>query len=258
MKILINIRSFEDLKNKYRTLALKLHPDRGGNLEQMQELNREYDILFPVWKRNHNATVAVAEQVTETAQENKRKFYTQNGWEGKNYVCNLSTTEIAKLIRQYAKTAWPDWKFSVTSEYYLMGAAIRVYLMEGPEEIYVPEVNWNEEQQYEWRRRMLRYEAFHCSEKELKKYKLEAFMLESVQSMLDDVSAFVNSYNFDDSDSMIDYFHCNFHFLKIGIGKWDRPYKVVTKQPKPERAPKQRTETADVASGLEFVFKGGF
>ena len=35
--------TIQEVKQEYRKLAFKYHPDRGGNLESMQELNNEYD-----------------------------------------------------------------------------------------------------------------------------------------------------------------------------------------------------------------------
>lgn len=40
------------------------------------------------------------------------------------------------------------------------------------------------------------------------------------------VKDFVNSYNFDDSDAMTDYFDFNFH-LNLSIGKWDKSFKSI-------------------------------
>ena len=37
--------SADDIKKAYRTLANKHHPDKGGNLKTMQEINVEYDML---------------------------------------------------------------------------------------------------------------------------------------------------------------------------------------------------------------------
>lgn len=47
-------------------------------------------------------------------------------------------------------------------------------------------------------------------------------------SVLEDVYKFMQSYNFDDSDSMIDYFHCNF-YSSFNIGKWNKSFRVVPK-----------------------------
>ena len=46
MTYLVEIKSFEDLKAKYREWALKLHPDMGGTDAEMQVLNNEYDHLL--------------------------------------------------------------------------------------------------------------------------------------------------------------------------------------------------------------------
>lgn len=42
-----NVTSLEDLKNQFKALARKNHPDAGGNVETMKEINCEYDALFP-------------------------------------------------------------------------------------------------------------------------------------------------------------------------------------------------------------------
>lgn len=41
-----NVKTIEELKEQYRKLALKYHPDRGGSNEEMAEINNQYDILF--------------------------------------------------------------------------------------------------------------------------------------------------------------------------------------------------------------------
>ena len=44
MNYFSNTESIADLKNKYKKLAFKHHPDRGGNTETMQKINAEYDL----------------------------------------------------------------------------------------------------------------------------------------------------------------------------------------------------------------------
>jgi curved DNA-binding protein CbpA len=43
----------EDLKAMYRQLAMKHHPDKGGNSETMKAVNCEYDRLFEIRKDVH-------------------------------------------------------------------------------------------------------------------------------------------------------------------------------------------------------------
>lgn len=46
MKFFQSVTTLEELKKQYRKLALKHHPDRGGNEQDFIELKAEYDRLF--------------------------------------------------------------------------------------------------------------------------------------------------------------------------------------------------------------------
>lgn len=95
-----NVKSFEDLKNQFKSLAKKNHPDAGGDVEIMKAINTEYDALFAVWKDRHNATVEPQEQTTETADSTRRQFYTQFGWEGSNHNWDRSLKEVAPEVEK--------------------------------------------------------------------------------------------------------------------------------------------------------------
>lgn len=41
-----NFSSIMEIKKAYRSLALKYHPDRGGNINKMKEINSSYDFLI--------------------------------------------------------------------------------------------------------------------------------------------------------------------------------------------------------------------
>ena len=43
--------SQDEIKKAFRKLALKMHPDRGGDTEKFQELNKAYEVLSDAEKR---------------------------------------------------------------------------------------------------------------------------------------------------------------------------------------------------------------
>ena len=68
-----NITTLDELKKAYRVLAMKHHPDRGGDLETMKLINSQHDVLFETLKALHNADAAQdgskKRATTETAEE---------------------------------------------------------------------------------------------------------------------------------------------------------------------------------------------
>lgn len=73
MKWFKNPETLEDLKKQYKRLALKHHPDLGGNTQEMQEINTEYEVLFVRLKDTHKNAEGEFYQsrtaTTETASE---------------------------------------------------------------------------------------------------------------------------------------------------------------------------------------------
>jgi len=65
-------RTLEELKKQYRTLAMKHHPDCGGNTADMQSINAEYDILFEQLKTVH--TTATGDTYTANTNETPEQF----------------------------------------------------------------------------------------------------------------------------------------------------------------------------------------
>lgn len=142
-----------------------------------------------------------------------RFSYTPNATEGIKYaeVENLTLSEIAKLIRQDLKKELPGCKFSVQSKLYSGGGSIDVYLMRAPQNIYSNE--------YEQAKAIDDWEQIRQLRKEDKEY------TDFGKNILAKAKSIWDSYNFDDSDSMIDYFHVNY-YGGINIGKWDKPFQV--------------------------------
>jgi len=139
--------------------------------------------------------------------------YTGHGWEGSRYDQTLDIKEIAKKIRQYVKAKFPKCKFSVTIGRFSMGQELSIHLIEAPfEALTDPSETYHQVNHYQFHGeyeegmnngRMITKDAWDC---------------------LKDVSGVACSFNYDDSDGMIDYFDTNF-YLHLNIGKWDKPFK---------------------------------
>ena len=73
MKWFNNPQTLEDLKKQYKRLAMLHHPDRGGNTQDMQQINVEYDELFQRLKNTHRAsngtTYTTGEESSEKAED---------------------------------------------------------------------------------------------------------------------------------------------------------------------------------------------
>lgn len=50
------VKTVEELRKRYRQLLKQYHPDNGGNLEAMQEINSEYDRLFAILSKENNSS----------------------------------------------------------------------------------------------------------------------------------------------------------------------------------------------------------
>lgn len=250
-----NVKSFEDLKEQFKALARKNHPDCGGDAETMKAINVEYDTLFPIWKHRYNATSA--EPTTETADSTRTHFYTQNGWAGSKYDSRRTTKEVAALIRAYVKEIYPTYKFSVRYSHASMCSEVHVELVNAPFEIYKQfEELTQDERFWVWQRAENNgwVERFGCLDDEhmeiLKKaYNEHTFLkryTEVVQSVIDDIDREVNSYRYDDSDGMIDYFDTNFYWFGV---KLSDKFKVVEKtsriKNKPENTAPATTDQVD-------------
>ena len=130
-----NVKSLEDLKSQFKALAKKNHPDAGGSVETMKEINCEYDALFVVWKARHNAAQP-ENQTDETAESTRSKFYTEFGWEGSRHDWNRSLKEVAQIVRAYVKEKYPTYKFSIRTSYASMCQELHVELKESPVSVY--------------------------------------------------------------------------------------------------------------------------
>lgn len=245
MKYFKTVKSLEDLKNQFRELARKNHPDAGGDAEVMKAINQEYDQLFPIWKQRYN--MQTANPTSETADSTRSEFYTQNGWKGSKHDWNRSIKEVAACIRAYVKELYPTYKFSVRFSTASMCQELHVSMVTAPLPIYKTfEELSHEEIVQVW----LKAQRNHyvspkgCLDEEMEKeveeaYKTNKFlkiMTETALAVISDIDREVESYNFEDCDGMIDYFHVDFYYFGCKISE---KFQIV---PKTARIKKQTKE----------------
>lgn len=69
-----NPKTLEELKKEYKKLAIKHHPDCGGNTKDMQEINAEYDKLFVILKNKRATAEGKTYETTEEVKETPEEF----------------------------------------------------------------------------------------------------------------------------------------------------------------------------------------
>ena len=153
-------------------------------------------------------------------------------FKGKNYNSDLTTTEIAKLIRKQLKKEFPNCKFSVRTEYFSGGSSITVSLMYSPFKIKqkfedIPEeaflfydkeqVKQSQNQNYHQLSISYFYEPYDPT-----KWCNGVFLTKKGYELLKRVVEIVNSYRYVESDLQTDYYSTNFYF-HLELGKWDKP-----------------------------------
>lgn len=188
------IITLDELKKSYRALTFANHPDRGGDTATMQAINAEFDMLHARLRD------------TMTGPAFRQSFYEEMGWTGENYRSDLSMADLVKIIREYCKGHYPDCKFSVTRRDY---DQITVALMEAPFEAIDPE-------------KAGEYAVTHQHIQTYKQATPEA------REIMQDIERFGESFNYDHSDVMRDYFDRSF-YLWVQVGKWDKPFRVNTR-----------------------------
>lgn len=69
-----NVDCIEELKRQYHRLAMKYHPDLGGDTATMQAINAEYDKLFQRYKNIHKNRNGEAYERQEEIKETPEQF----------------------------------------------------------------------------------------------------------------------------------------------------------------------------------------
>ncbi len=158
-------------------------------------------------------------------------FYTQNGWAGSNYDSKLSTKEIAANVRAYAKKNFPEFKFSVRSEWSMYADSMYIELKSGP---CVPFVEGSRSAKRGYMSTMSTVKGW------------ENELTPEMFKVLDAVTTYASSFRYNDSDGMQDYFDTNF-YIHIEVSD---EYKVI--EPKAKKS-SIKTEKAEEAKEMEAV-----
>ena len=133
--------------------------------------------------------------------------YTGYGWEGSKYDSDLTIVEVAKKVRKELKKL-TGTKWSVTTKKFSMGCSMSVSLMEAPFPVFKEGVD----------KTYAQINNFHIDRAD--------YITDNAKRILIDAKRLAGSFNYDDSDSQIDYFNTNFYF-DLNVGKYDRPFKIV-------------------------------
>jgi len=147
------------------------------NQTPTNKTTKEKNKLLPLYDR-----IQFTEGTT-TKEQYRYKFV------GSNYT-GLPTKETAQLIRKLLKNRFPEVKFSITSEHNKISITIKSspYCKEKLNPIdyegYIPPYKYRE------------FDKEHNQE---------------LTAIYNYCETLLNSYNFDDSDSQSDYFHCHFY-----------------------------------------------
>lgn len=166
-------------------------------------------------------------------------FYTANGWAGSNYDSKLSTKEIAAKVRSYAKKNFPEFKFSVRSEWSMYTDSMYIELKSGP---CVPFVEGSRSAERGYMSTMSSVKGW------------ENELTPEMFKVLDAVTTYASSFRYDDSDGMQDYFDTNF-YIHIEVSD---EYKVIEPKAKKNSIKTEKVEEAKemeavTVEGLEMV-----
>lgn len=132
------------------------------------------------------------------------------------------TAEKVAEKRNKIKAAFPakeGWKFSVRREHY---TAISIKVLRGPVALEI----FKKDEDSDYRRpengvEMIERAGTHPSW-------IDGKFPEETAKILFKIWAIVNEDNYDNSDTMTDYFDVGF-YANVDIGDWDKPYEVVVK-----------------------------
>lgn len=214
MKYFKNIPTLSELKKAFRALVIANHPDKGGDTKTMQEINAEFEKLYNSLKDCKETTNTGYETDYQgaTAQEYTQHVYEEYGWTGKNYTGEHDLQKLAKIFRDWLRKVYPSCKFSVVTSRGYRTVQITLSVAD--------------------------FNPF--TGKNMKYYDISRYDVETdpeltgrAKDMFANIRNYVNTYNYDHSDLMADYYDTNF-YISLAIGQYENPFKIEI--PKERRA----------------------
>lgn len=201
MQYFNDIHSLSQLKTRYRDLAKVHHPDRGGDKETMQQINAEFARLFTIWSLRDRQK---AQDESADAEQCCRRFRREYGWDGSNFARTneYDKDKILGHIRTWLKEAYPECVFSVRKRDY---NSFSVSLMTA---------NFWPFKDHDLLSGSINHYHFRNDER----------LSDRCREVFENVIAYVQSWNFDDSDIQTDYFHVNF-YVDFEIGRYGRSFQ---------------------------------
>ena len=172
----------------------------------------------------------------KTGKIDFKNGYTPYSWKGVNYELGLDCKEIAKLIRKELKMLYPEFKFSITSKY----NHLSVYMTQAPRQPFEDNKNidfdlLSRRHPYGSTPKELMTQLDNYREGTYSGYSVNHYYIESSYMLTPEskkiftkIKELLDSFNYDDSDSMTDYFSTKF-YMDLGIGKWDKPFIIAVK-----------------------------
>jgi hypothetical protein len=153
---------------------------------------------------------------------------------------SISLVDIAKAIKQQLKKEYVNCEFSIKTQFYSGGCSLHISIMKTDFKIIMPFNDITEEV-------FLSYKSYSKEDikkiQESKHYQLSpynlvaynpkiwnngVFLTEKGFNLVKRITELANKFNWDNSDSQIDYFDVKF-YLHLNIGKYNKDYIEVLK-----------------------------
>lgn len=136
----------------------------------------------------------------------------------------MGLKEIAKQVRKELKAEFPKCRFSVTTKHFSGGQELTVELMKAPQ---TPFANLDTITGRTHKGTNAQLNHYYITQDRDGNWISNGYYLtEEAAQMLKRIVEIANRKNWNNSDSMVDYFDVNYWF-HLGIGKYNKPFVII-------------------------------